>query len=52
MLSGSCSSSHKEHNKIGFAIFGFLWELIWILQVASKNTQWVRNFLRAGPWKD
>jgi hypothetical protein len=39
MHCNSCSSSHKEHKKIGFAIFGFFCDLIWILQVAANKTQ-------------
>jgi hypothetical protein len=39
MFCRSCSSSYTENNKIGFAFFGFFCELIWILQVAAKNTQ-------------
>jgi hypothetical protein len=39
MFCRSCSSSYTEHNKIGFARFGFFCELIWILQVAAKDTQ-------------
>jgi hypothetical protein len=33
----SCSSSHKKHSKIGFAIFGFSYDFIWILQGAVKT---------------
>jgi hypothetical protein len=39
MFCRSCSSNYTENNKIGFACFGFFCELIWILQVAAKNTQ-------------
>jgi hypothetical protein len=36
MLCGKCSSSHKEHNKIEFAFFGFFYDFIWILQDPVK----------------
>jgi hypothetical protein len=43
MLWESCSSSYTEHNKIGFAIFGFFRDLLWILQVAAETLKGVRN---------
>jgi hypothetical protein len=43
MFRESFSSSHKEHNKIGFAIFGFFCDLLWILQVAAKTLKGIRN---------
>jgi hypothetical protein len=48
----SCSSSHIEHNKISFAIFGFFYDFIWILQVTgSKGKTW-RIYFYPSPWKD
>jgi hypothetical protein len=43
MLRESCSSSYTEHNKIGFEIFGFFCDLLWILQVAAETLKGVRN---------
>jgi hypothetical protein len=43
MLWESYSSSYTEHNKIGFAIFGFFCDLLWILQVATETLKGVRN---------
>jgi hypothetical protein len=43
MFGESCSSSYTEHNKIGFAIFGFFCDLLWILQVAAETLKRVRN---------
>jgi hypothetical protein len=37
----SCSSSHTEHSKISFAIFGF-YNFIWILQGAAKTLKGVK----------
>jgi hypothetical protein len=34
---GSCSFSYTEHHKIGFAIFGFLYDFIGILQVVGLS---------------
>jgi hypothetical protein len=33
----SCRFWHKEYNKIGFAIFGFLYDFIWFLQATAKT---------------
>jgi hypothetical protein len=49
MLGESCSSSHTDHNKIGFAIFGFFCDFIQILQVAAKNTQRGKNHFAHRP---
>jgi hypothetical protein len=43
MFCKSCSSSHTEHNKIGFAIFGFVYDLIWILQVTGSKGKNQKN---------
>jgi hypothetical protein len=43
MLRESCSSSYTEHNKIGFAIFGFFCDLLWILQGAAETHQRVKK---------
>jgi hypothetical protein len=51
MLRESCISCHTEHNKIEFAIFGFLCDFIWILQVAAKNTQRGKNHFAHRPSK-
>jgi hypothetical protein len=52
MLWESCSSSYTEHNKIGFAIFGFFCDFIRILQVAAKSTQrGKKRFCKLNPRK-
>jgi hypothetical protein len=48
MLCKSCWPSHTEHNKIGFAIFGFLCDFKWILQFTAKAHQRGRIFLALG----
>jgi hypothetical protein len=45
MLRGRCSYSHTEHNKIGFAIFGFFYELIWNLQVTGPINKTGMNLI-------
>jgi hypothetical protein len=52
MIWESCSSSYTKHNKIGFAIFGFFCDLIWILQDPARTLKGVRITFRDGPWKD
>jgi hypothetical protein len=37
MLWESCSSSYTEHNKIGFVIFGFVYDFILNLQDIAKT---------------
>jgi hypothetical protein len=37
VLCRNCSSSHTEHNKIGFAIFGFFYDFISILLVTGLS---------------
>jgi hypothetical protein len=49
MLCKSCRSSHIEHNKIGFAIFGFFYDFIWNLQVTAKTHQRVKNHFTKRP---
>jgi hypothetical protein len=49
MLCVSCSSSHTEHNKIGFAFFRFFNELIWNLQVTGSNNKTGKNLLALSP---
>jgi hypothetical protein len=51
MLCKSCSSSHTEHSKIGFANFGFSYDFILNLQVAAKNTQRGKNYFAHRPLK-
>jgi hypothetical protein len=46
MLWGNCSSSYTEHNKIGFAIFGFSCDFIWILQGVAKTQKGKNHFVR------
>jgi hypothetical protein len=48
----SCSSSYTGQNKIGFAIFGFFCDFIWILQIAGKTQRKGMNLFAQGPWKD
>jgi hypothetical protein len=49
MLCKSGSSSHKEHNKIGFAIFGFFYELILNLQSTGPHSKTGKNLLALSP---
>jgi hypothetical protein len=49
MLCKSCRSSHTEHNKIGFAIFGFFCDLLRNLQDPAKTLKGVRSIFRVGP---
>jgi hypothetical protein len=49
MLCKRGSSSYKEHSKIGFAIFGFLCELIWNLQVTASIHKTGKNLLALSP---
>jgi hypothetical protein len=42
-------SSHTEHNKIGFAMFGCSYNFIWILQVAGKTQRKGKNVFAQGP---
>jgi hypothetical protein len=39
---------HTEHKKIGFAIFGFFYDFIWILQVAGKTQRKGKNHFASG----
>jgi hypothetical protein len=45
----SCSSSHTEHSKIGFAIFWFFYDLIWVLQVTGPKGEKLQNLLLLWP---
>jgi hypothetical protein len=45
----SCSSSHTEHNKISFRIFGF-YNFIWILQGGAKTLKGVKILFTNRPW--
>jgi hypothetical protein len=47
-----CSSTHTEHKKTGFAIFGFFYDFIWNLQGIAKTHKEGRFFLHTGPRKD
>jgi hypothetical protein len=47
----SCSSSHTEHNKIGFAIFGFFYDFIWIYKLQAQHKRKRRIFFHNHPWK-
>jgi hypothetical protein len=49
MLCKSCMFSHTEHNTIGFAIFGFLYDFIWNLQVLFKAHKGVKNLISLRP---
>jgi hypothetical protein len=44
-----CSSSYTEHNKIGFAIFGFLYDFILNLQGTVKTLEEWRHFMHPAP---
>jgi hypothetical protein len=49
MLCKSCRPTHKEYNKIGFAIFGFFYDFIWILQASAKTHKRVKNLIANRP---
>jgi hypothetical protein len=49
MLWESCSSSYTEHNKIGFAIFGFFYDFILNLQDTVKTLKRWRIIFHADP---
>jgi hypothetical protein len=49
VLYKNCSSSYTAHNKIGFATFGFLYELILNLQVTGSNNKNWKNLLALRP---
>jgi hypothetical protein len=49
MLFKSCSSSHTEHKKIGFAIFGIFYHFIWILQGAAETHKRGKNHFARRP---
>jgi hypothetical protein len=51
MLWESCSFSHTEHNKIGFAIFGLFYELILNLQDTGSIHKTVKNLFSPDPLK-
>jgi hypothetical protein len=51
MFCESCSSSHTEHSKIGFAIFGFVYDFILILQVTGSKAKNWKNLLLLWPQK-
>jgi hypothetical protein len=40
----SCSSWYTEHSKIKFAIFGFFYDFIGILQVSAEIDKRIRIF--------
>jgi hypothetical protein len=44
----SGSSSHTKHSKIGFAIFGFVYDFIRNLQVIGKSQREKKNHLSQG----
>jgi hypothetical protein len=50
MLCRNCTTSHTEHNKIVFAIFGFFYDFILNLQVTGPKSQTGRIYLCPGPW--
>jgi hypothetical protein len=39
-----------EHHKIEFAIFGFFYDFISILQVSADTQRRARIFMHVGPW--
>jgi hypothetical protein len=45
ILCRNCSSSYTEHNKIGFAIFGFFYDFIWVLQFSGTTQKRRKNLL-------
>jgi hypothetical protein len=51
MLCKSSSSSYTEHNKIGFSIFGFFYELIWNLQVTGSIHKIGKNLIALSPFE-
>jgi hypothetical protein len=52
MLWESCSCSYTEHNKIGFAIFGFFCDFIRILQGAAETHKGVKILITSRPLED
>jgi hypothetical protein len=52
VLCRKCSSSHKEHKKIDFTIYGFFCDLIWNLQDPAKTLKRGRFHFQPGPRKD
>jgi hypothetical protein len=51
MFCESCSSSHTEHSKIEFVIFGFFYDFILILQVTGSKGKNRKNLLLLWPLK-
>jgi hypothetical protein len=49
MFGRNCSSSLTENNKIGFEIFGFFCDLIWILQDPAKTLKRGKNHFAKRP---
>jgi hypothetical protein len=49
MLCKSGSSSYTKHKKIWFAIFGFLCEFIWNLQLTESIHKTGKNLLALNP---
>jgi hypothetical protein len=49
MLCKSCRSSHTEHNKIRFAIFGFFYNFKLNLQGAFETHKRVKNHFAKRP---
>jgi hypothetical protein len=44
MLCRICRFSHTEHNKIGFAIFGFFYDFMSIYKLLLKHSEGKESF--------
>jgi hypothetical protein len=49
MLCQNYSPSHTEHRKIGFAILGFFYDFLWILQGAAQTHKGVKILFASRP---
>jgi hypothetical protein len=49
MFRESCSASYTEHNKIGFASFGFFYDFIRFFRAAAKTQHRVKNHFAIRP---
>jgi hypothetical protein len=52
MFCRSCSSRHTEHSKIEFAIIGFFYDFLWILQVTGSKGKTRRIYFYSSPWEN
>jgi hypothetical protein len=52
MFRESCTFGYTEHNKIGFAIFGFFFDFLRILQGAAETQKGVKILITSRPLED